>query len=88
MKKKKTKKKILYKTINKKKDEKENFYFKKFNEMKNAIKKNTYKVPLYNIFFDECIKDNINSFCDLNTYNVDKCDINEYKFINDLKEKK
>ena len=87
MKKKKTKKKILYKTINKKKDEKENFYFKKFNEMKNAIKKNTYKVPLYNIFFDECIKDNINSFCDLNTYNVDKCDINEYKFINDLKEK-
>ena len=53
MKKKKTKKKILYKTINKKKDEKENFYFKKFNEMKNAIKKNTYKVPLYNIFFDE-----------------------------------
>ena len=70
----------------KNKIEKEIFHSGKLNEMKNAIKKHK-NVPLYNIFFDNNIKNDINSHCDINIYDIDNIDINKYQFKNDIVQK-
>ena len=70
----------------KNKIEKEIFHSRKLNEMNNAIKKHK-NVPLYNIFFDNNIKNDINSHCDINIYDVDNIDTNKYQFKNDIVQK-
>ena len=70
----------------KNKIEKDIFHTAKLNEMKNAIKKHK-NVPLYNIFFDNSIKNDINSHCDINIYDIDNIDTNKYQFKNDIVQK-
>jgi len=70
----------------KNKIERKIFHSGKLNEMKNAIQIHK-NVPLYNIFFENSIKNDINSYCDINIYNVDNIDTNKYQFKNDIIQK-
>jgi len=70
----------------KNKVEREIFHNGKLNEMKNSIQIHK-NVPLYNIFFDNSIKNDINSHCDINIYDINNIDTNKYQFKNDIIQK-